>query len=80
MQIGKRIRLEQHYGLLYIGLQFQQQIYLRLHQAKTINSENNTKRFKNVINLPEALEVYKAAWLILTKTEISVEEIDGREA
>ena len=30
-------------------------------------------------NLPEALEVYKAAWLILTKTEISIEEIDAQE-
>ena len=28
-------------------------------------------------NLPEVLEVYRAAWLILTKTEISVEEIDA---
>ena len=30
-------------------------------------------------NLPEALEVYRAAWLILTKTEISFEEIDAHE-
>ena len=30
-------------------------------------------------NLPEALEVYRAAWLILTKTEISVKEIDAQE-
>ena len=30
-------------------------------------------------NLPEALEVYRAAWLILTKTEISIEEIDIQE-
>ena len=27
-------------------------------------------------NLPEAIEVYIAAWLILTKTEISIAEID----
>ena len=27
-------------------------------------------------NLPEALEVYRAAWLILTKTEVSTAEID----
>ena len=30
-------------------------------------------------NLPEVLEVYKAAWLILTKTEISIEEADAQE-
>ena len=30
-------------------------------------------------NLPGALEVYRAAWLILTKAEISVEEIDVQE-
>ena len=30
-------------------------------------------------NLPEALEVYRAAWLILMKTEISIEEIDTQE-
>ena len=30
-------------------------------------------------NLPEALEAYRAAWLILTKMEISVEEIDALE-
>ena len=30
-------------------------------------------------NLPEALEVYRSAWLILTKTEISVKEIDVQE-
>ena len=30
-------------------------------------------------NLPEALEVYKTVQLILTKTEISIEEIDAQE-
>ena len=30
-------------------------------------------------NLPEALEVNRGAWLIITKTEISVEEIDAQE-
>ena len=30
-------------------------------------------------NLLEALEVYKGAWLILIKTEISIEEIDAQE-
>ena len=30
-------------------------------------------------NLPEAIEVYIAAWLILTKTEISITEIDLQE-
>ena len=30
-------------------------------------------------NLPEALEVYGAAWLKLTKMEISIEEIDVQE-
>ena len=30
-------------------------------------------------SLPEALEVYRAAWLILTKTEISFEEIEAQE-
>ena len=30
-------------------------------------------------NIPEALEVYKAAWLILQKTEISIAKIDVQE-
>ena len=30
-------------------------------------------------SLPEALKVYRAAWLILTKKEISVEETDAQE-
>ena len=30
-------------------------------------------------NLPEALEVYKGTLLILTKTEISIEQIDAQE-
>ena len=44
-QIGKGVRLEQHYGLLYMGLKIQRGVHLRLHQGKTINSENNTRRF-----------------------------------
>ena len=30
-------------------------------------------------NLPEPLEVYRAAWLILTKTEFSIKETDAQE-
>ena len=30
-------------------------------------------------NFPEALEVYRAAWLILTKTKILIEEIYVQE-
>ena len=30
-------------------------------------------------NLPEALEVYKSAWLIRKKTEILIEETDVQE-
>ena len=30
-------------------------------------------------NLPEALEVYRAVWLILTKAEIPIEEINTQE-
>ena len=30
-------------------------------------------------NLPGALEVYRAAWLTLTKVEISVKEVDAQE-
>ena len=30
-------------------------------------------------NLPEALELYRAAWLVLTNMEISVAEIDVQE-
>ena len=48
IQIGKRIRSEKHYRLLYMGLQIQQQIHLRLQQGKTIKSEKNTRRFWNV--------------------------------
>ena len=47
MQIGKRIRLEQHYGLLYMGLQIQWRVHLRLHQGKTVNNEGNTRRFSS---------------------------------
>ena len=46
MQFGKRIRLEQHFGLLYTGLQIQRRVHLWLCQGKTINSENNTRRFE----------------------------------
>ena len=48
MQIGKRIKLEKYYGLIYVGLQIQQWVHLRLHQGRTINSENNARRFRNV--------------------------------
>ena len=30
-------------------------------------------------NIPETLGVYRETWLILTKTEISIEEIDLQE-
>ena len=30
-------------------------------------------------NLPEALELYRAVWLILTKTKIPIEEINAQE-
>ena len=30
-------------------------------------------------NLPEALEVYRAAWLLLAKKEILIEETDVQE-
>ena len=30
-------------------------------------------------NLPEALEAYRAAWLILAKTDISIKEIDAQK-
>ena len=30
-------------------------------------------------NLPEALELYRAAWMVLTKSEITVEGIDRQE-
>ena len=33
------IRLEQYYGLLYMGLQIQRGVDLRLHEGKTIISE-----------------------------------------
>ena len=75
MQTGKRIRLEQHYGLLYMGLQIQGRVHLRLHQGQTINSEKIREDLKMSSNLPDALELYRAAWLILAKTE----EIDAQE-
>ena len=74
MQIGKRIRIEQHYGLLYMRMQIQRWVHLRLYQGKTINSEKIREYSEMPRNLPEALiNVYKVAWLILTKMEISVE-------
>ena len=39
------IRLEQYYGLIYMGLQIQSVVDLRLLEGKTINSEKNTRRF-----------------------------------
>ena len=86
-----------------MGLQIQRRVHLPLHQGKTINSENNTRRFSSAAssskttskktinsenkredsemssNLPEALEVFRAAWLIFTKTEISIKEIVAQE-
>ena len=44
MHIGKKIGLDQHYGLLYMELQIQQRVRLRFHQGKSINSENNARR------------------------------------
>ena len=41
---------------------------------KTIREYSEISR-----NLQEALEVHRAAWLILTKTEISIAEIDVQE-
>ena len=55
MQIGKRIRLEQHYWLLYMELQIQRQVHLRLYQGKAINRENNTRRFWNVEQLARSV-------------------------
>ena len=48
MQIGKGIRLEQHYGLLYMGLQNQRQVHQRLHHGKTIKIKNNTRTFNSM--------------------------------
>ena len=42
---------------------------------KTIREDSEILR-----TLQEALEVYRAAWLILTKMEISIAEIDVQEA
>ena len=53
----------------------QWQVHLQSHQGKTINSENNTRKFKMSSNLPEALEVYRAAWLIFMRMEILFKEI-----
>ena len=46
----------------------------KLYIVKTIREDSQMSS-----NLPEALEVYRAAWLMLTKTEISIEEIDTQE-
>ena len=46
------------------------------------NSVKNTRRRENsemLNNLPKALEVYRAAWLILMKKKISIEEYDEQE-
>ena len=39
MQIDKRIRLEQHYGLIYMGLQIERRVHLQLHQGNRSNDE-----------------------------------------
>ena len=60
-------------------LQIRQQVHLRSHQGKTINRENDTRRFRNVEQFTGSVRSIQMAWLILTKTEISVEEIDAQE-
>ena len=65
-----------------MGLQIQRRVQLQLHQEKAINNENNARRFNSTTSssdLPEALGVYGSAWLILTKTEISIKEIDAQD-
>ena len=52
----------------------QLRVHLQLHQGKTIPEVSEMSS-----NLPEALEVYRAAWLILIETEISIEEIDVQQ-
>ena len=58
MQIGKRIRLEQHYQLLYMGLQIKWWVHLQLHQGKTINNENNTRRFSSTTSSSDDEQLY----------------------
>ena len=57
----------------------QRRIYLGLHQGKTIINENNVRRFRNVEQFPRSVKSLLTAWFILTKTEISIEEIDAQE-
>ena len=52
----------------------QLRVHLQLHQGKTIPEVSEMSS-----NLPEALEVYRATWLILIETEISIEEIDVQQ-
>ena len=93
MQIDKRIRLEQHYGLIYMGLQIERRVHLQLHQGNRSNDEFiydyikeklyivKTKREDSEMssNLVKALEVYRTAWLKLAKTETSIEKIVTQE-
>ena len=46
MQIGRRMGLEQHYRLLYMRLQIQREVHLRLQQGQTINSEKKNEKIQ----------------------------------
>ena len=79
MQIGRSIRLEHHYGLLYMVLQIQRRVRLRLHQGKTINSENNTRRFRNVEQFIRIVRSMQSSMVDDYKTGMSIEETDVQE-
>ena len=69
MQIGKRIRLEQHYGLLYMGFQIQRQVHLRLHPGKTINRENSARRFRNIEQFTRSIRIVQSSMVDTYKNE-----------
>ena len=45
-RLTRRLDMKQHYGLLYMGLQIQQRVHLRLHQGKTLNSKRQYEKIQ----------------------------------
>ena len=45
-RLVRRLDMKQHYGLLYMGLQIQQRVHLRLHQGKTLNSKRQYEKIQ----------------------------------
>ena len=71
--------LEQHYGLLNMGLQIQRRVHLRLHQEENRSSENNRKRFRNVKKFTRIVRSVPSSMVDTYENGISFKVIDAQE-